>query len=135
MSRWISLIATSPSGKTLFVCRMCGRTSPVPDKECREVPYTAHGISASCAVLEEAHRAFELMESGARKLTYTVLSADIVALYWEEDDGARRRVWLRTYANDAIEEALKRVAEKVDDIGLTTEQRTKLLAEPTGSAG
>jgi len=35
-SRWRALEATSPSGKTLFVCLCCGRISPTPDKRCPE---------------------------------------------------------------------------------------------------
>lgn len=33
--RWVMLVATSPSGKTLFSCRCCGRVSPTPDKGCK----------------------------------------------------------------------------------------------------
>lgn len=33
--RWLVLKTTSPSGKTLFCCRVCGRTSPTPDKSCK----------------------------------------------------------------------------------------------------
>lgn len=33
-NRWVRLRATSPSGKTLFACRCCGRKSPTPDKGC-----------------------------------------------------------------------------------------------------
>lgn len=32
--RWDTLEETSPSGKTLFKCRACGRVSPTPDKAC-----------------------------------------------------------------------------------------------------
>ena len=34
MFRWIPLHRASNSGKTLFVCRCCGRTSYAPDKDC-----------------------------------------------------------------------------------------------------
>lgn len=37
-SRWIVIAATSPSGKTLFVCQCCGQISPAPDKECSAQP-------------------------------------------------------------------------------------------------
>ena len=33
-SRWSLAEETSPSGKTLFRCSACGRTSPTPDKTC-----------------------------------------------------------------------------------------------------
>lgn len=32
--RWITTKATTPSGKTLFVCLYCARSSPTPDKVC-----------------------------------------------------------------------------------------------------
>ena len=58
MSRWVELYSTTPSGKTLFVCRMCGRTAPTPDKECRELPNTTTWKpSLPCAVLEELEEA------------------------------------------------------------------------------
>jgi hypothetical protein len=33
-SRWAPIVATSPSGKTQFVCLVCGRISQAPDKQC-----------------------------------------------------------------------------------------------------
>lgn len=33
--RWAQLIQTTPSGKTLFVCMVCGTVSPGPTVECR----------------------------------------------------------------------------------------------------
>lgn len=53
MSRWVELYATSPSGKTLFVCRMCGRKSPTPDKACGARPETYQRAPLECAMLEE----------------------------------------------------------------------------------
>ena len=32
--RWQILYRTSPSGKTLYVCTICGRSSATPDKNC-----------------------------------------------------------------------------------------------------
>lgn len=45
--RWVTLRRTSNSGKTLFVCTVCGRVSPTPDKECRtfEDPEESWGCS------------------------------------------------------------------------------------------
>jgi len=40
-SRWQKIVATSPSGKTTFVCMCCGRNSPTPDKIC-PVPALMH---------------------------------------------------------------------------------------------
>lgn len=34
LSRWAILKETTPSGKQLFLCRVCGRKSPTPDKMC-----------------------------------------------------------------------------------------------------
>ena len=33
-SRWAPIVRTSPSGKTLFVCLVCGDLTPGPTKEC-----------------------------------------------------------------------------------------------------
>ena len=52
-SRWIELYATSPSGKTLFVCRMCGRISPVPDRTCPARPEVCHKMPLACELIEE----------------------------------------------------------------------------------
>jgi len=38
MSRWISILATTPSGKAQFICKYCGRKSVIPDKVCRDLP-------------------------------------------------------------------------------------------------
>ena len=53
MSRWIELYATSPSGKTLFVCRMCGTISPIPTKTCSERPNVYQRSALECSLLEE----------------------------------------------------------------------------------
>lgn len=47
--RWIQIFKTSPSGKTLFVCRGCGRVTPAPGP-CSEKPelpdwHRYHGLS------------------------------------------------------------------------------------------
>lgn len=58
MSRWRELYATSPSGKTLFVCTMCGRVSPVPDSVCATPPsVVAWKPNLPCIVLEEIAKA------------------------------------------------------------------------------
>lgn len=33
--RWMPLVRTSPSGKTLFVCLVCGEVTPAPNQRCR----------------------------------------------------------------------------------------------------
>lgn len=56
--RWITLKATSPSGKTLFACKYCGRVSPFPDKACPLPPMQPPNspASPSCVELEEKER-------------------------------------------------------------------------------
>lgn len=85
-SRWVELYATSPSGKTLFVCRMCGRISPTPDRNCPEPPATVQWKGgASCAVLEEMESAIEQLPED-RQITRKVrlmLSSDGKFLSWE----------------------------------------------------
>lgn len=64
MSRWIELYATSPSGKTLFMCKMCGRQSPVPTTSCYAPPATVHKAPLPCELLEEIQEAAEEAETG-----------------------------------------------------------------------
>ncbi len=53
-SRWIELYATSPSGKAMFVCRMCGHKTPAPSKNCPSLPEVGpYKTAFSCLVLEE----------------------------------------------------------------------------------
>lgn len=67
MSRWTPLYATSPSGKTLFVCRCCGRVSPTPDKECQELPSVGpHKMAIKCILFEEFEQALA-MTSGTEE--------------------------------------------------------------------
>lgn len=40
---WIPLVVTSPSGKLQFMCRSCGRISPLPDKSCSGVTMPVNG--------------------------------------------------------------------------------------------
>jgi hypothetical protein len=60
--RWVKLNCTSPSGKTLFVCRYCGRVSATPDKSC---PTTLRGG-----------------EGGADALTCAKLDRDGIPASW-----------------------------------------------------
>jgi len=52
--RWIEISNTSPSGKTLFVCRSCGRQSPAPDKVCSGTVKLWNGEFRACADWEPA---------------------------------------------------------------------------------
>lgn len=36
-TRWAPLVQTTPSGKVLFVCLVCGHSTPAPNNHCR--PY------------------------------------------------------------------------------------------------
>lgn len=57
VSRWIEITATTPSGKALFVCRFCGRTSPIPDKGCGQPPmYYGKPFEMTCEQLQEDRR-------------------------------------------------------------------------------
>lgn len=47
--RWIIIDKTSPSGKTLFVCRSCGAVSPAPNKTCSEPVQLWNGQLRACA--------------------------------------------------------------------------------------
>lgn len=69
MSRWVELYATSPSGKTLFICRMCGRKSPTPDRTCASPPEAYQRAPLECALLEEMEEALsdEQAHSPARR--------------------------------------------------------------------
>jgi hypothetical protein len=37
-SRWLQLVVTSPSGKMMFVCVVCGDVTPIPLLDCHAVP-------------------------------------------------------------------------------------------------
>lgn len=52
-SRWIELYATSPSGKTMFVCRMCGDKTPTPTARCPSPPEVTGKMQLDCQLLEE----------------------------------------------------------------------------------
>ena len=69
MSRWLELYTTTNSGKTLFVCRMCGRISPLPDKKCQQPPEVGpHKLALSCELLEEVAMALEEKDPKATTL-------------------------------------------------------------------
>lgn len=46
--RWVELVKTSPSGKTLFVCKCCGTVTPVPNRLCPQPVQTALGAQVYC---------------------------------------------------------------------------------------
>lgn len=80
MSRWVELYATTNSGKTLFVCKMCGRQSVTPDKDCPTPPSVVSWKNIlPCIVLEELAEAVEeAVEStnGLRMVETQMLAPD-----------------------------------------------------------
>ena len=55
-TRWAPLARRTESGRRLFVCLVCGRTSTVPADECQElVPIVNSGL-LKCEVFEEIVR-------------------------------------------------------------------------------
>jgi hypothetical protein len=95
MSRWLELYATSPSGKTLFVCRMCGRISPTPDRECSALPQVCRDkFALSCMLLEEIENALEAVgEAHVPRTTRMWLSkiGNHVSVQWESSPGNMKR--------------------------------------------
>ncbi len=49
LRRWAVLRRTSNSGKTLFVCKCCGRVSPLPDKTCKTIGDPDSGETWGCS--------------------------------------------------------------------------------------
>ena len=96
-SRWIEIYATTPSGKTLFVCKICGRKSPTPDKKCLELPTVSQWKPQfSCQMLEEMESA--LIDIGEKeppphdaKLQLHLRGNEGV-VYWITPEGAQRRL-------------------------------------------
>ena len=97
MSRWIPIYATTPSGKTLFVCVMCGRKSPTPDKICPEIPEAVGWkLATTCAVLEEIEEAaFEAGERHVRldeRIMVGVMKDGTALAQWQSESGDAHRV-------------------------------------------
>lgn len=68
-SRWRTLKTTSPSGKTLFQCRSCGRIDIAPDKSCLQSPKCATFTEVRFFddQLELTHRAISEMSAEQRQ--------------------------------------------------------------------
>ena len=96
MSRWIELYATSPSGKTLFVCRMCGLVSPVPTRECKEPPVVDRSgwkPTLPCAVLEEMEEATQELDGTVPAVGTSLqihLAGNDGTVSWRDKDGVHR---------------------------------------------
>lgn len=103
MSRWVPLYATTNSGKTLFVCIMCGRVSPTPDKTCPVMPVVpSWKMATTCAVLEEVEdAAFTAGERHVRlkeRIMVGVAADGTAVAQWQSESGNchRAEVDIRT---------------------------------------
>lgn len=65
--RWRLLKKTSPSGKSLFVCLVCGRVTPIPDKAC---PYFEQAGKIVKCEEEEISRVHEKKKSKKERDPY-----------------------------------------------------------------
>ena len=54
-SRWVTLRRTSNSGKTLFLCLVCGRESTTPDKECPQPMWGSDSKLYRCHLVEAGY--------------------------------------------------------------------------------
>jgi hypothetical protein len=96
MSRWRELYATSPSGKTLFVCLVCGRVSPTPDKVCSVPPVVpSWKFATTCAVIEALEQAADETEGRHVRRSERIIvgkAADGTAVaQWQDKDGDCKR--------------------------------------------
>ena len=95
MSRWLELYCTSPSGKTMFVCRMCGLVTPVPTAECPSPPQVCSDkLAMSCAMLEEIESA--LVDVGEAHVPlgsklWLFKQGDKTMVSWESSPGNVKR--------------------------------------------
>lgn len=64
--RWAMLKATSPSGKTLFVCLCCGRVSPTPDIWCKTLADPNEKLDCSKFVLSPERMPLASAPDGGR---------------------------------------------------------------------
>jgi len=116
-TRWVELYATSPSGKTLFVCRFCGRTSPTPDKECATPPsVVSYKLTLPCEILEEielcVHGAVAEVPEEDRKnknlYTITLLSPTQAEVWWSNERERPKKSHF-TIKSDKIEALIERM--------------------------
>lgn len=94
MSRWAELYKTTPSGKTLFVCRCCGRITPVPDRSCPAPPEVdANKYAIACEMFDEIEAAC-IAAGDVKPPPHTVLHvgesrAGDMYLSWQTPTGER----------------------------------------------
>jgi hypothetical protein len=120
-SRWVPIVATSPSGKRLFVCGCCGRTSTTPDKECPlwwvGASVRDPGKAVSCAQWEsdvrgEVERLRGVQESMAGVLDATEQQPESEHDICAECGGARGRWPACTCRKASMSEIDRRHAEE-----------------------
>lgn len=95
MNRWIELYATTPSGKTLFVCKICGAQTPAPTKKCSEPPSAVSWKTVfPCHVMEEVEAALidvgEKEPSGPDIQLQIHLRGNEGTVSWKTPQGAQR---------------------------------------------
>jgi hypothetical protein len=119
VSRWVELYATTPSGKTLFVCRMCGRTSPAPDRGCPALPSTVSWkLSLACDLLEEIEAALiaegeqEEVKTGLKVLSIGQFKDGHTGVAWVPRDQAFYSTTLYDQRNHNAED--QRIASTLD---------------------
>lgn len=62
-SRWVTLKKTSNSGKALFVCTVCGRVSPTPDKTCKTFEDPEESLACSRAETHSGMTPYQELEA------------------------------------------------------------------------
>jgi hypothetical protein len=83
-SRWVVIAATSPSGKTLFVCQCCGRIAPTPDKACPGVLIDGTPRVLPLHCIEWEHR--QLVKRSTEFMTTARVAANARAAVREGDE-------------------------------------------------
>jgi hypothetical protein len=74
-SRWIVIAATSPTGKTLFVCQCCGRIAPTPDKTCQTDFLLHRVLTVRCEDWERSERLMGPREAWASSVAANARAA------------------------------------------------------------
>lgn len=95
-SRWTMLNETSPSGKQLFCCRVCGRISITPDRGCKTIadPHESLGCS-------KWPKHPKMMTDKARWVEAVAALEEAMAL--GDKEGSKRSAWDRVeYAYDVL---------------------------------
>ncbi len=112
MSRWVEIYATTPSGKTLFICNMCGRTSVAPDKACPTPPATVGWKQTlPCIVLEELAEVVEEAAAHRDEGVLTGLSSPFSGVVRYREHGGMAG-YERTVYIHIVDERIKQLVEQ-----------------------